>query len=763
MKLVTTGHEDTGQMTGASSADDLPAGTELLHGQYKIDHYLNSGGFGITYLASDSLNRKVVIKECFPAMFARRQNVLVQARVQKHKEDLRQIVRHFIQEAQRLASMDHPNIVGVHQVFEDNDTAYMALDFIEGPDLLDAIEDTDTRLDEADVMSILRQILDAVAYMHKQGMLHRDISPDNILIGPDKIPVLIDFGAAREQARKTNRVLSALRAVKDGYSPQEFYVTDGVQGPFSDLYALAASFYHVITGERAPDSQTRVSAIAERKPDPCKLLQGRFDKYDDVFLEALDKAMSAMPKDRFQTADEWLEAIDHLAEPPAVEQDVKVAVSSSGGNKRVAIGGGLLALGVVGAVVGVLASGVFSSAPEPQITQEDILAAEAEARAQAEVEAAAAAEAIADATARAAEAEARLAQAEARAQAETTARAQAEAAAQAAAQAEAEARAKAATEAEARAQAEAEAAAQAAAQAEAEARAKAAVEAQARAQAEVEAASKAAAEAQARAQAEVEAASKAAAEAQARAQAEVEAAAQAAAEAEAEARLQAELEAAAKVEAENIAQANVEAEVDATTQPIQDLEPTSIESEWKVLLPFVASAENPDTVEYVTAEAPAWVYAGLRIDAVNGTKINDLNSISDILLQSGATPSQEGTLGVTLGLSNPRDGVEVREVILGVVQDTILSNGVMFQSQYAENGKWVTSVVNVPDDVGPGTTLKPDDQLTAYFPTDESIDGQDTIVDLLRAGSRDGQTDFKFTVRRGASLWLADLHYEGTN
>ncbi|WP_216825769.1 serine/threonine-protein kinase [Ruegeria sp. EL01] len=761
MKLVTTGHQDTGQTTGASSADDLPAGTQLLHGQYKIDRYLNSGGFGITYLASDSLNRKVVIKECFPAMFARRENVLVQARVQKHKDDLRQIVRHFIQEAQRLASMDHPNIVGVHQVFEDNDTAYMALDFIEGPDLLDAIEDTEAQLDEADVMSILRQILDAVAYMHKQGMLHRDISPDNILIGPDKIPVLIDFGAAREQSRKTHRVLSALRAVKDGYSPQEFYVTDGVQGPFSDLYALAASFYHVITGERAPDSQTRVSAIAERRPDPCKLLQGRFDKYDDVFLEALDKAMSAMPKDRFQTADEWLEAIDHLAEPPAVEQDVKVAVSSSGGSKRVAIVGGLLALGVVGAIAGVLASGVFSSSPEPRVTQEDVLAAEAEARAQAEVEAAAAAEAIADATARAAEAEARLAQAEARAQAETTARAEAEAAAQAATQAEAEARAKAASEAEARAQAEAEAATQAVAQAEAEARANAAVEAEARAQAEVEAAAKAAVEAQARAQAEVEAASKAAAEAQARAQAEVEAVAKAAAEAEA--RVQAEAETAAKVEAENIAQANVETEVDTATQSTVDLEPTSVESEWKVLLPFVASADNPDTVEYVTTEAPAWVHAGLRIDSVNGIEINDLNAISTVLLQSGATPSQEGTLGVTLGLSNSRDGVDVREVTLGVVQDTILSNGVIFQAQYAENGKWVTSVVHIPDDVGPGTTLKPNDQLTAYFPTDESIDGQDTIAALLRAGSSDGQTDFKFTVRRGASLWLADLHYEGTN
>ncbi|WP_281995854.1 serine/threonine protein kinase [Ruegeria faecimaris] len=757
MKLVTTGDEDTGQMIGASSADDLPAGARLLHGQYKIDHYLNSGGFGITYLANDSLNRKVVIKECFPAMFARRQNLQVKARVQKHKEDLRQIVRHFINEAQRLATMDHPNIVGVHQVFEDNDTAYMALDFVEGPDLLDAIDDAETQLDEADVMSILRQILDAVAFMHKQGMLHRDISPDNILVGPNKIPVLIDFGAAREQNRKTNRVLSALRAVKDGYSPQEFYVTDGVQGPFSDLYSLAATFYHVITGERAPDSQTRVSAIAEQKPDPCKPLQGRFDKYDDVFLEALDKAMSAMPKDRFQTADEWLEAIDHLTEPTAVEQDVRVAVSSSGGINRVAITGGLLAFGVVGAVVGVLAIGAFSPSSEPQATQEDVLAAEAEARAQAEIEAAATAEAIADATARVAEAEARLAQAEARAQAETIARAEAEAAAQAAAQAEAEARAKAATESEARAQAEAEAAAQAAAQAEAEARAKAAVEAEARAQAEVEAAAKAAAEAEARAQAEVEAAAKAAAEAQARAQAEIEAVAMAMAEAES--RAQANDEVAAKVSTGDTDQANVEA--DTTTQIVQDLGPTSVKSEWKVLLPFVASADSPDTVEYVASEAPVWVHAGLRIDSVNGIEINDLNSIAAVLLQSGATPSQEGTMDVTIGLSNPRDGVEVRDVTLGVVQDTTLSNGVVFQTQYAENGKWVTSVAHVPEDVGPGTTLKPNDQLTAYFPTDENIDGQDTIADLLRAGLNDGQTDFKFTVRRGTSLWLADLHYVG--
>ena len=123
-----------------SHGEELPPGTPLLLGQYVIEKFLNSGGFGITYLAKDSLDRTVVIKECFPTAFCGRKNGLVGSRNRAHIQLYKTIVSQFIEEARKLARLSHPNIVGVHQVFEDNNTAYMALDFVEGPDLLEVIE-----------------------------------------------------------------------------------------------------------------------------------------------------------------------------------------------------------------------------------------------------------------------------------------------------------------------------------------------------------------------------------------------------------------------------------------------------------------------------------------------------------------------------------------------------------------------------------------------------------------------------------------------
>ena len=111
-------------------ADELKPGSTLMHGQYTIEGFLNAGGFGITYNARDSLDRRVVIKECFPGAFCRRSTALVTARSRAHQNELSSIVRLFVQEARSLAKLDHPHIVGVHQVFEENNTAYMALDFI---------------------------------------------------------------------------------------------------------------------------------------------------------------------------------------------------------------------------------------------------------------------------------------------------------------------------------------------------------------------------------------------------------------------------------------------------------------------------------------------------------------------------------------------------------------------------------------------------------------------------------------------------------
>lgn len=285
--------------------DELLPGATLLQGQYRIERFLNSGGFGITYLALDSLDRKIVIKECFPRAFCTRSNTSVVVRSRSHVDDFKTIVRLFLQEAKSLSKLIHPNIVGVHQVFEDNRTAYMAIDYVDGHDLLQLIDDGKS-FRPTEIVTLLQKLLEAVSYVHTEGMLHRDISPDNILISDTGEPILIDFGAARVQAAKASRALSAMRVVKEGYSPQEFYISGSVQGDFSDLYALAASFYHLITGAAPPDSQARLLAIAEERGDPYVKLEGVRGGYPDGFLASIDTALEVLPKDRVQTAEAWL-------------------------------------------------------------------------------------------------------------------------------------------------------------------------------------------------------------------------------------------------------------------------------------------------------------------------------------------------------------------------------------------------------------------------------------------------------------------------
>jgi hypothetical protein len=286
--------------------DELQPGTKLLKGQYTITRYLNSGGFGITYLAKDSLDRNVVIKECFPGSFCRRSKALVTARSRAHTAELRSVVQLFVREARNLAKIVHPNIVAVHQVFEDNGTAYMAIDYIDGLDLQQVIDGQGSHPSPADIVGMTEKLLTAVGFIHDHDMLHRDISPDNVLVDKKGEPVLIDFGAAREQASQKSRAMSALRVVKDGYSPQEFYIAGSEQGPWSDLYALGATLYHLISGEAPINGQARLAALAEDRADPFDPLSGRFEGYPPGFLEAIDRALNTLPKQRVQSAREWL-------------------------------------------------------------------------------------------------------------------------------------------------------------------------------------------------------------------------------------------------------------------------------------------------------------------------------------------------------------------------------------------------------------------------------------------------------------------------
>ncbi len=303
------------------AVDELPPGTQLANGSYTISQHLKSGGFGITYMAKDTLGRRVVIKECFPGGMCMRSTRLVKVRSRVHAQSVSNLLDRFVGEAHSLAKITHPNVVRVHQVFKENDTAYMALDFVQGHDLLDVMQNPSLAPDPAGVRSILLKLLDAVGTVHDQGVLHRDLSPDNIVLDSNLNPVLIDFGAARERERSSEAVASTVHVVKDGYSPQELYmVGGGEQGPWSDLYSLAATFYHLITGEAPPNSQSRLAAMASNTADPCVPLVSRFPAYEPAFLAAIDKAMSVLPKERIQTARQWVSLISDNAGAESARQ-----------------------------------------------------------------------------------------------------------------------------------------------------------------------------------------------------------------------------------------------------------------------------------------------------------------------------------------------------------------------------------------------------------------------------------------------------------
>ena len=357
--MVQAGFSEDADMIG-QALDELPPGTPLLHGQYTISRFINSGGFGITYLAKDSLDRDVVIKECYVDAFCRRTRTIVSARSRAHQNEMKSIIRHFIQEARSLSKLRHPNIVGVHQVFEDNDTAYMAIDFVNGRDLADIIDDPQASLTPGQIVMMTRKLLSAVGYVHEHGLLHRDISPDNILLNADGEPVLIDFGAAREHVPETGRKHSALRVVKDGYSPQEFYIAGSEQGPWSDLYALAATLYHVIKGEAPVNGQERLAAIADQRPDPYVPLAGKIEGYPAGFLEAVDQALNTKPSRRLQSAADWIDLLDGKAAPvhekaaafaPLIDAEEAATPSASGGGRGKLVG--VLALAAVAVAGGV--------------------------------------------------------------------------------------------------------------------------------------------------------------------------------------------------------------------------------------------------------------------------------------------------------------------------------------------------------------------------------------------------------------------------
>jgi len=298
------------------SSDNVQAltpGTRL--GDYRLDAAIGHGGFGITYRSFDTqLAKFVAIKEYLPVEFAiRGGDGNVVARGARFAEDFAWGRERFLDEARALARFRHPHIVPVLRYFEANGTAYTVMEFEDGKSVGELLRQPAGRLSPEDVRRLADGLIGGLSAVHAQGFLHRDIKPSNVIIRRDGVPVLIDFGAARQAMGERTRTLTGVLTPQ--YAPIEQYALDGKQGPWSDIYATAAVLHHAITGKAPPDAAARVGT------DPYLPLAARHaDRFDPAFLAAIDRGLAFAPSDRPQSVEEWAalfgQSIARVADAP---------------------------------------------------------------------------------------------------------------------------------------------------------------------------------------------------------------------------------------------------------------------------------------------------------------------------------------------------------------------------------------------------------------------------------------------------------------
>ena len=290
----------------------LPVGFYL--GEFEIVKVLGEGGFGIVYLADDhSLGRRVALKEYMPSSLAQRVGgTQVSVKSERHRETFEAGLKSFVNEARLLAQFDHPSLVKVYRFWEANGTAYMVMPFYEGITLKDELKAMGAPPDEAWLRDLLEPLTEALAVIHTEQCYHRDIAPDNvILLKGSNRPLLLDFGAARRVIGDMTQALTVI--LKPGYAPVEQYaeVPGMKQGPWTDVYALAAVVYYAITGKTPPTSVGRLM-----NDNYVPMTQAGAGRYSPAFLAAMDRALIVKPEQRTQSIDDLRHDLGMAASDP---------------------------------------------------------------------------------------------------------------------------------------------------------------------------------------------------------------------------------------------------------------------------------------------------------------------------------------------------------------------------------------------------------------------------------------------------------------
>ncbi len=294
----------------------LRAGT-VLNDRYIVGRVLGQGGFGITYVAFDTqLQAKVAIKEYMPSDIATRvEGTTVSVMMDTKSDDFTYGAERFQEEARTLAKfIGHPNIAGVSSYFDENDTSYFVMDYIEGVSFKNYIANAGGKVSVEETLNVMIPVLRALTAVHAEGFIHRDVTPDNIYISKDGNVKLLDFGSARYSIGDKSKSLDVI--LKVGYAPKEQYIRRGRQGPYTDVYSCAACFYAALTGFLPPESLERLDH------DELVPVSQAGVEVPEWLDKAILKGLAVQPEDRFQSAAEFLDAIENqlVVDVPAAGQ-----------------------------------------------------------------------------------------------------------------------------------------------------------------------------------------------------------------------------------------------------------------------------------------------------------------------------------------------------------------------------------------------------------------------------------------------------------
>lgn len=284
----------------------------ILNGKYLVGKVLGEGGFGITYIGYDlNLEMPVAVKEFYPNGFVTRESGVTNMISMYRGANLEAVQKwknNFIKEARTLARCSNlAGIVGVKDFFEENGTAYIAMEYLEGMTLKSYAKSHGGKLEVGQLLKTLEPVMSSLAQVHEYGLIHRDISPDNIMLLPGGQMKLLDFGAARDYASEDEKSLSVM--LKPGYAPEEQYRSKGKQGPWSDVYAFAATIYKCITGVTPPESMERMRQDELKKPSELGV------QISPQVEQAILKGMAVYAEDRCQSMNELMAALNMVNQP----------------------------------------------------------------------------------------------------------------------------------------------------------------------------------------------------------------------------------------------------------------------------------------------------------------------------------------------------------------------------------------------------------------------------------------------------------------